>query len=207
LRFAKGMPLSGEGLFIRKSVLHETGNFPEVLTEDAEMGLILTERGKSFALIDSVIVEKAPRNIKAHLTQKLRWYRGYLACLARLRYSTLPFKKKFFFLLPFCSPVISALSFWGWLIIIKFGISSLSSVTTPSIQPPIYMNVLNYWAICLTFIGIPLCLLSYAHILFNAQMGRYIPLLILAPFYWMFLGFCAFCSFFRGTKQWGKTER
>jgi glycosyltransferase XagB len=211
LRFAKGMPLSGEGLFIRKSVLQETGNFPEVLTEDAEMGLILTERNKFFALLDSTIVEKAPRNIKAHLIQKLRWYRGYLTCLGKLRYSSLSLKRKLFFLLPFVSPINSALAFLGWFLLIGFGVSWLFSplleVTAPWMQHPIYKNVLYYWAFLLTCIGIPLCILSYAHTLFNAQMGRYTPLLILAPFYWMFIGFCAVCSFFRGTKQWGKTER
>ena len=32
-------------------------------------------------------------------------------------------------------------------------------------------------------------------------------LLSVFPLYWMFVGFVATCSFFRGTKQWGKTER
>jgi len=59
LRFAKGIPLSGEGLFIRTNALREVGYFPEVLTEDAEMGLLLTEKAKAFALLDSVVIEKA----------------------------------------------------------------------------------------------------------------------------------------------------
>ena len=45
------MPLSGEGLFVRTSVLREVGGFPEVLTEDAYLGIILTERGKRFGLV------------------------------------------------------------------------------------------------------------------------------------------------------------
>ena len=175
------------------------------------MGLILTERNKSFALIDSVIVEKAPRNIRAHLTQKSRWFRGYLTCLGKLRHSSLSLKRKFFFLLLFISPITSALALLGWLLLFGFGIlwlfSPLSEVTAPWMQHPIYENVLYYWALLLACFGIPLCIFSYAHTLFDAQMGRYTPLLILAPFYWIFVGFCAVYSFFRGTRHWGKTER
>jgi cellulose synthase/poly-beta-1,6-N-acetylglucosamine synthase-like glycosyltransferase len=78
LRHAQGFPLSGEGLFVRKSVLDEVGGFFEVLTEDAYLGLLLTEGDKRFGIVDSVVVEKAPRNAKAHFTQRSRWHRGYL---------------------------------------------------------------------------------------------------------------------------------
>src|SRR5437016_2012983 len=91
LKLARGMPLSGEGLFVRTSVLNEVGGFPEVLTEDALLGLMLTERGKRFGLVASVITEKAPRNIRAHFVQRLRWNRGYLTCLWRLIRSDLSF--------------------------------------------------------------------------------------------------------------------
>ncbi len=211
LRFAKGMPLSGEGLFIRRSVLQEVGNFPEVLTEDAYLGLILTEKNKCFAIVDSVIVEKAPKNIRAHLTQKLRWHRGYLTCLGKLLHSNLSLKRKFFFSLPFVTPITCALAFLGWLLIIGFGISWLFlpslEITAPWMQYTIYENAIVYWSLLLACIGIPLSLISYTHTLFNAGMRKYTPLLILAPFYWIFVGFCALCSFFRGTKHWGKTER
>ena len=211
LRYAKGMPLSGEGLFIRMSVLQEVGNFPEVLTEDAYLGVTLTEENKRFAIVDSVIVEKAPKNVRAHWTQKSRWHRGYLTCLDKLIHSNLPFKSKFFFALPFVTPITCALAFLGWLLIIGFGISSLLlptlDITAPWMQYPIYTNVFYYWALLLAFIGIPLTIISYAHTLFNAGLRRYTPLLLLAPIYWIFVGFCAAGSFFRGTTHWGKTER
>ena len=97
LRHAQGFPLSGEGLFIRKSVLDEVGGFPEVLTEEAYLGLLLSEGGRRFAIVDSVVVEKAPRNAKAHLTQRSRWHRGYLTCLRRLFRSKLSFRREFSF--------------------------------------------------------------------------------------------------------------
>jgi cellulose synthase/poly-beta-1,6-N-acetylglucosamine synthase-like glycosyltransferase len=69
----------GEGLFIRKSVLDEVGGSPEVLTEDAYLGLLLTERDKRFGIVDFVVVEKAPRNAKAHFTQRPRWHRAAIS--------------------------------------------------------------------------------------------------------------------------------
>ena len=127
LGLAGGMPLSGEGLFVRTSVLNEVGGFPEVLTEDAYLGLILTERGKRFGLVSSVITEKAPRNLRAHFVQRLRWNRGYLTCLWRLVRSSLPLKKKCALSLPFLTPLSCSLAFLGWVLI--FGQWGLSFVT------------------------------------------------------------------------------
>ena len=36
---------------MRTDVLREVGGFPEVLTEDAYLGLLLTERNKRFGLV------------------------------------------------------------------------------------------------------------------------------------------------------------
>jgi len=141
----------------------------------------------------------------------LRWNRGYLTCLGKLLASSLSLKRKFFFLLPFISPISSSLAFLGWILLIGFWISWLSfpllEVAVPWMQHPIYENGLYYWALALACVGIPLCIFSYAHTLFTANLEKYTPLLILAPFYWMFVGFCAVYSLFRGTKRWGKTER
>src|SRR5205814_3178920 len=101
LKLAGGMPLSGEGLFVSTSVLNEVGGFPEVLTEDAYLGIVLTEKGKRFGLVSSVITEKAPRNVRAHFVQRLRWNRGYLTCLLRLMRADLPLKRKCALALPF----------------------------------------------------------------------------------------------------------
>ena len=40
-----------------------------------------------------------------------------------------------------------------------------------------------------------------------ALCARYIPLVILLPYYWTFIGFAATCSFFKDTRTWGRTER
>src|SRR6185295_5944124 len=148
LGLAKGMPLSGEGLFVRRSVLNEVGGFPEVLTEDAYLGIMLTERNKRFGLLSSVITEKAPRNVRAHFVQRLRWNRGYLTCLARLWRSPLSLKRKLAMSLPFVTPLSCSLAFLGWLLIFSQWALSLTGridipdVALSMVQHPLYTNVM-----------------------------------------------------------------
>lgn len=213
LGLAQGMPLSGEGLFIRTSVLREVGGFPEVLTEDAYLGIMLTERGKRFGLVASVITEKAPKNTRAHFVQRLRWNRGYLTCLWRLMRSSLPLKRKLAMSLPFLTPLSCALAFLGWILILgQWGLSAISGVALPSVtyslvQHPLYLDVVYYWAALLFFCGIPLCVASYIHTLWVVGMKRSMPFVLLLPYYWTFIGLAATCSFFKDTTSWGRTER
>jgi cellulose synthase/poly-beta-1,6-N-acetylglucosamine synthase-like glycosyltransferase len=213
LRHAQGFPLSGEGLFIRKSVLDEAGGFPEVLTEDAYLGLLLTEGDRRFGIVDSVVVEKAPKNMRAHFTQRSRWHRGYLTCLRRLFSSPLSLRRKFFFLMPLIAPLSCSLAFLGWTFILcRLAISLVPGahwnhgIGIP-LEVPILSSVLYYWSLVLACVGIPLILLSYTQVLWEEKERPYIRVLPLIPLYWMFVGFVATSSFFRGTKKWGKTER
>jgi cellulose synthase/poly-beta-1,6-N-acetylglucosamine synthase-like glycosyltransferase len=213
LQHAQGFPLSGEGLFVRKSVLDEVGGFPEVLTEDAYLGLLLTEGGKRFGIVDSVVVEKAPKNARAHFTQRSRWHRGYLTCLRRLFSSKLSFRRKFFFLMPLVAPLSCSLAFLGWTFILCDAAISLAPGAhwKPGIgisfEAPFVAGIVYYWSLVLACVGIPLILLSYTQVLWAEKERSYMRVLPLIPLYWMFVGFVATCSFFRGTKQWGKTER
>jgi cellulose synthase/poly-beta-1,6-N-acetylglucosamine synthase-like glycosyltransferase len=213
LKHAQGFPLSGEGLFIRKSVLDEVGGFPEVLTEDAYLGLLLSERGRRFGIVDSVVVEKAPRNAKAHFIQRSRWHRGYLTCLRRLFLSNLSLRRKFFFLMPLIAPLSCSLAFLGW----TFTLCRLAISLAPGthwefgigvpFEAPILAGAVYYWSLVLACVGIPLILLSYTQVLWEEKQRPYMFVLPLIPLYWMFVGFVATCSFFRGAKKWGKTER
>jgi cellulose synthase/poly-beta-1,6-N-acetylglucosamine synthase-like glycosyltransferase len=213
LGFAQGMPLSGEGLFVRTAILNEVGGFPEVLTEDAYLGILLTEKRKRFGLVSSVITEKAPKNVRAHFVQRLRWNRGYLTCLLRLLRSRLPLKRKSALLLPFLTPLSCSLAFLGWILILSqsalsmFGAVSIPDFTSSFVRHPVYTHLTFYWAALLFCVGIPLCVASYVHTLWVLGMRRYVPLLILLPYYWTFIGLAATCSFFKSTKHWGRTER
>jgi cellulose synthase/poly-beta-1,6-N-acetylglucosamine synthase-like glycosyltransferase len=205
LRCSKGFPLSGEGLFIRRNVLQEMGYFPDVLTEDALLGVMLTERGKRFTLLDTVVVEKAPRNLRAHVRQKMRWHRGYLTCLARLRTADLSWPGKLFFLMSFATPIASSLGTLGWIAILYGWLAN--AMGAQQARPEMLSNVLHYWSLFLICIGIPLTISTTVALTMRLQFRQYAPVALGLPFYWIFVGCCATASLFRGTRDWGKTDR
>jgi glycosyltransferase XagB len=205
LRCSNGFPLSGEGLFIRRQVLQETGYFPDVLTEDALLGVILTERGKRFSLLDTVVTEKAPRNLRAHVRQKMRWHRGYLTCLARLRNANIPWPGKLFFLMSFATPIASSLGTLGWIAILYGWLTH--ALGGGQARPDMLGNVLRYWSLFLICIGIPLTVSTTVALTVRLKLRRYAPVAFGLPLYWIFVGFCATASLFRGTRDWGKTDR
>ncbi len=212
LKFANGIPLSGEGLFVKLDTLEKAGYFKELLAEDAYLGLILTEQGRRFTLLDSTVIEKAPKNIISHFRQKCRWHRGYLSCLRRLLPSGLTWRAKFFLFLPFIAPISCCLGFLGWLSIgihylIIRNFFPVLNVAPLWMQHPLYIHYIRFWSIALVMIGFPLAIISQAGVLARANEKRHIPATLLFPAYWLFIGFCAMCSFFRRNHIWTKTER
>lgn len=214
LRFARGVPLSGEGLFVKHDALKRAGYFKEVLAEDAYLGLVLTEQNRRFALVDSTVVEKAPRGIKSHFRQKVRWHRGYLTCLRQLFRSNLSWRRKFFLLLPFIAPITCCLGFLGWLSIGAHYFILKTLFPAFRLFPlwmwmdhPVYLEYIRLWSFFLVCVGFPLAIISQAHTLVFANERHHVPMTVLFPFYWIFVGFCAMCSFFRQNHIWTKTER
>jgi cellulose synthase/poly-beta-1,6-N-acetylglucosamine synthase-like glycosyltransferase len=205
LRCSKGFPLSGEGLFLRRDVLQEVGYFPDVLTEDAMLGVILTEHNKHFCILDTVVTEKAPRNAWAHIRQKMRWHRGYLTCLRFLRTANLPLARKFFFFLSFATPIASSLGALGWMVILYRWLTLAMGGDAPG--PEILGPVLHYWSLFLIGVGTPITILSVMALTRRLQLRSYMPVAFGIPFYWIFVGCCATASLFRGTRDWGKTDR
>ena len=211
LTLTGGFPLSGEGLFVRKSVLAEVGYFPEVLTEDACLGLLLTERSKRFALLESIVIEKAPKNVGAHFRQKLRWYRGYLTCLRLLIRSKINTKKKLSFLLLFSVPIVGALAFVSWVLFIGYWGTYLLvpelDIVAPWVFHSAYIYALYFWSLGLTILGPLTGICSYLSVIPRQERRRFAPLMLLVPFYWIFVSTCAMSAFFQSANHWYKTER
>jgi cellulose synthase/poly-beta-1,6-N-acetylglucosamine synthase-like glycosyltransferase len=181
------------------------GYFPDVLTEDALLGVMLTERGKRFTLLDTVVVEKAPRNLRAHVRQKMRWHRGYLTCLARLRTADISWPGKLFFLMSFATPIASSLGTLGWIAILYLWLAK--AMGAEQARPEVLSNVLHYWSLFLICFGIPLTISTTVALTMRLQLRQYAPVAFGLPFYWIFVGCCATASLFRGTRDWGKTDR
>jgi cellulose synthase/poly-beta-1,6-N-acetylglucosamine synthase-like glycosyltransferase len=211
LALTGGFPLSGEGLFVRKSVLAEAGYFPEVLTEDACLGLLLTEKNKRFALLESAVVEKAPKSVGAHFRQKSRWYRGYLTCLGLLIRSKMNIKKKLSLSLLFGVPIVGALAFISWALFIGYWGTYLLvpelDIVAPWMSHPTYTYALYFWSLGLTLLGPLTGMCSYLSVIPRQERRRFAPLMLLIPFYWIFVSTCAMSAFFQSASRWYKTER
>jgi len=206
-----GFPLSGEGLFLRTSVVAEVGWFPEMLTEDACLGLLLVERGKRFALLESVVVEKAPKSIGAHFYQKRRWYRGYLTCFGLLVRSKMSIKKKLPFSLLFGVPIVGALACISWVLFISYWGTYLLmpglDMVAPWILHTVYDYVFYFWSLGLILLGSLTGIYSYLSVIPHQERRRYAPLMLLIPLYWIFVSTCALSAFFQSANHWYKTER
>ena len=204
-------PLSGEALFVRRQALEEVGGYPEVLTEDAYLAILLAEKGKKFGLLDSDVEELAPKGWRSHFRQRLRWFRGYITCCGRTLKAKMPLKKKLTLLIPFLAPVTCASSFitWAFLTVywITWALMPSGGFLAPWMNHWMYTNVFFFWSAFLAYIGNPIIIFSLMHSLAGTKMERLAPLALLVPLYWMFIGVASIASFFKSTKYWGKTVR
>ena len=204
-------PLSGEGFYAKKQAILDVDGFPEVLTEDAYLAILLAEKGKKFGLLDSELTELAPRNWKSHFRQRLRWFRGYLTCIWRTLKANMPLKQKLVLLIPFMAPLTCAFSLFTWIFMALYWITWALPLSPSYVAPWMlgwfYPNVILYWSGFLAYIGNPIVMFSLMHSIAGTEMERNAPLALTAPVYWIFLGLAAVASFFRSPRYWGKTVR
>ena len=83
------VPLTGSCQFIRADILKEMGGWEEFsLAEDVELALRLTGKGHLVKFASDVCSgQETPSNLSGLITQRTRWYRGYME--AALKYGSL----------------------------------------------------------------------------------------------------------------------
>lgn len=73
------IPLGGTSNHVRTSVLKEIGGWDAFnVTEDADLGMRLSQHGYTSATIDSITMEEAPVRIMPWLKQRTRWMKGFM---------------------------------------------------------------------------------------------------------------------------------
>lgn len=78
-RIAVPIPLGGTSNHFRIAVLREVGAWdPFNVTEDADLGIRLSQRGYRVAMLDSTTFEEAPRRLGPWIRQRSRWLKGYM---------------------------------------------------------------------------------------------------------------------------------
>ena len=78
-RIGVPMPLGGTSNHFRTSILREIGGWDAFnVTEDADIGIRLSQLGYGVAMLDSTTFEECPSGLYAWLRQRSRWLKGYM---------------------------------------------------------------------------------------------------------------------------------
>ncbi len=207
----KSSPFSGEGLFVRKEVLDDIGGFPEVLTEDSYLSLILTERGFKQVLLDSDVEELAPRDLKNNIKQRLRWNRGYVQCLSKLWRANISLRQKLPLFLAYGAPIICGFSVvmaLSCLIFERAWIFVLADLVSPWIRALFFfLDTKILLSTAMSYIVALLFMYLFASLLVRKRFKQLAPYILLLPIYWVYLGIISLGTPFVSTKKWYKTER
>jgi len=222
LRFLKSsglhVPLSGEGLYIRKKVLEEIGGFPERLAEDAYLSLLLFERGYRVGLLDSYVLEAAPATVLSHIRQRIRWYRGHLECLSRILIQG--GSKRLRASISYLSPLFAAVSLLASIVAIAVMSSYIARAEGQGSQQGVGQGIASGKDLVqaystpvpvLVFIeGIaPLGAVALAVVGHGGPIRprAVLPYTMLLPLYWIVVSSAALPALFLRNIEWYKTER
>lgn len=187
-----GYPLlSGEGLALSMNFLRKVGGFPTKLTEDSYLTIYLAMLGCRASLLDVVIYEGAPKDVKSLIKQRIRWYRGYYECLADtlLKYSKeLGVVKSIKLVLMYSEPLALVSSILSLVVV-------LMSLFTP----------IHHVVLTLAYMSLLLLVMAPLYIMLNLKVRDRAALI--APLYWVFQGVIALLALSPISVPWHKTVR
>ena len=203
------VPLSGEGLAVRTSLLRKVGGFPESLAEDGMLTIDIALHGYKVLYMNALLVEKAPQTFKSHLRQRIRWIQGYYQCVKRLARKAFHMSLKAIagLLLAYMVSIleISAMVsdtifaiYWGaWLLNIQPIVDSIRAL---------YPGPIFYWAFFLLVLGNLSVFLTYLYLLARHRKDNLAIYIYTLPIYWYIIGLAALVAPLM-PKVWYKTER
>ncbi|MHB8566078.1 MAG: glycosyltransferase family 2 protein [Nitrososphaerales archaeon] len=132
------IPLGGTSNFFRTEVLREVGGWDALnVTEDADLGIRLAEKGYLTVPINTTTWEEAPPKLYYWLRQRVRWNKGFLYTLAKhFRHPmqlirSVGVRAAFYGFLLLFYPVISALSIVGWVFFVVYWLNWLGLPLQP----------------------------------------------------------------------------
>lgn len=132
--FAKShvAPLGGVSVFFRRNLLQKVGGWDmNCLTEDAEVGIRLSQVGAKISVIYSAQYatrEETPPTLVSFVKQRTRWAQGFLQILARGTFRKFPtFKQRFLAAYILSWPLIIPFA----ALLLPFGIFMMSYISLP----------------------------------------------------------------------------
>jgi cellulose synthase/poly-beta-1,6-N-acetylglucosamine synthase-like glycosyltransferase len=198
------IPLTGSCQFIRTDILKELGGWEEsALAEDVELSLKLTEKKHLVKYAPDIVSgQESPGTLRGLISQRTRWYRGYME--ASFKYGSLlksPSRKVLDAELSLAGPfvmIVCLLSYFLW------GFTALFSLDT-NLFPISAILVVGLTSFTLLSLGFSLVLLmkpvQFKNIL-------WIPFIFIYWFLQMGIAGRAFLQIlFRRRRVWKKTDK
>jgi cellulose synthase/poly-beta-1,6-N-acetylglucosamine synthase-like glycosyltransferase len=200
------IPLGGNTVFIRTSILRAVSGWSDCLAEDCEIGVRLSALGARTAVFyepELVTREECPATVRAFIRQRTRWNQGYLQTVARGYWWRLPLRQRSLGIYILATPYVMALA---WLMI------PAAIATAIAVKAPIEITLLSFLPL------VPMLCMLVAEVVGLGEFCRtyeqrpsvrdYLRLVLGLPVYQCILAYAAARAVVRearGARGWDKT--
>ena len=182
------------------------------MAEDAYISVSMSEKGMRAAyVIDSAIVERAPKNVRSFLHQRIRWVQGFYQSLYSLLKDwvrgRIGIRQFIGLFIAFFSTVVAVLTavshtifvtYWGARVFGLWPISQTISFLFPS---PVF-----YWSLINLVIGNIYILYLTIYFVNDSRFQDYSSVIMLMPLYWYFIGLVSGAAVVL-PRKWRRTRR
>ncbi|WP_310619340.1 glycosyltransferase [Flexibacterium corallicola] len=210
------LPLGGTSNHFKRSALQKVGGWdPFNVTEDADLAVRLMRNRYKIGVLKSTTYEEAPTTLKAWLSQRSRWHKGWIQTMAvHLRNPLLLFKE-----LGLVNSIVFMIYFVGGMLCLWFGPLTLISLlgllvvfafsnelTTPI---PLLLSPFGLLGILSVLIGFGGPVLSIYAGARRRNLSPKVWELVTIPVYWLLASYASYQAlweFFMRPHHWRKTR-
>ena len=205
------IPLGGTSNHFRTKVLRDLGAWdPYNVTEDADLGVRLTQAGYEVAVVNSTTFEEANGVLRSWINQRSRWIKGYMQTwLVHMRHPMRLYRRlgfvgfwgfQFFVGFPVLTSLVNPLLWSTTLMAVVFGADAVSRIFPP---PVIYFAMFN--------LVVGNAMYVYLTMVAAAKRGWFqlMPWALLAPAYWVLHSVAAYKAIWQlivAPHYWEKTQ-
>ena len=205
------IPLGGTSNHFRTSVLKELGAWdPYNVTEDADLGVRMTQQGYQVAVMNSTTFEEANGVWRSWINQRSRWIKGYMQTwLVHMRHPIRLYRN------------LGGAGFWGFHFFIGFpvltallnpvlwGTTAIGLIFGQSIVSPYFPEPIIWFALFNLVVGNAMYV--YMTMVAAAKRGWFslMPWALLAPVYWVMHSVAAYKALWQLIVKphfWEKTQ-
>ncbi len=205
------IPLGGTSNHFRTGILRELGAWdPYNVTEDADLGVRLTQAGYEVAVVNSTTFEEANGVLRSWINQRSRWIKGYMQTwLVHMRQPLRLYRR------------LGFVGFWGFQFFIGFPV--LTSLVNPLLWSTTLVAVVAGADVVNTVFPAPIIHIAMFNLVVGNAMYVYLtmvaaakrgwfqlmPWALLAPAYWVLHSVAAYKAIWQlivAPHYWEKTQ-